>query len=140
MNRAMIAFAIAPLVVPVILFPYLQSMGMPTGVTVLALEIGGVFAYAGCIVFGIPVYLFLTKRQWVSFWVAPPLGFVAGAVAWLGFVVLFPLMLDGGVAAIGRSLRDPAMLKGMVWPGGVLRAAGAIVFWVIARPDRPSTR
>lgn len=138
MNRTIIAFAVAPLAVPVLLVPYLWSMNTQPGMLVLSLEIGVVFAYFGCFVFGVPAYLFLAKRGWTAFWIAPSLGFVAGAVAWIGFAVLFPLLLETGIAGMWRSLRDPATLKGMVWPGGVLGAAVGVLLWLIARPDQKS--
>jgi hypothetical protein len=87
------------------------------------------------IVFGLPLYRLLRGRAWTSFWIAPLPGFLVGAVMWLGFSMVFGLALGEGTFGIRLALTDPSALKGMIWPGGVLGAGVAIVFWLIARPD-----
>jgi hypothetical protein len=50
-----------------------------------------IIAYAGTFLVGLPAYLFLRKKKWTAFWVAPIAGFVVATATWLGLVTLIPL-------------------------------------------------
>jgi hypothetical protein len=56
-------------------------------------------------------------------------------VMWLVFSALFALMLGEGTLGVHLTLTDANMLKGLIWPGGVLGAVVGAAFWLIARPD-----
>ena len=136
MDRTLIALFIAPLVVPILLFPYLRGLLTTNFWLAFGLLVSVIFAYIGVVLLGIPAYLFLRARGWTSFWVAPFLGFAVGAVMWLVFSAVFALALDQGIAGVRSSLSDPGTLSGVLWPGGIVGAAVGVAFWLIARPGR----
>src|SRR5438128_2537313 len=116
-RRVTIALFVAPLMVPVLLVPYLQSMGGAPSFFAFALEVSIVLSYCGTFVLGIPAYLFLRARNWTAFWIAPLAGFIAGFLMWLVFRVLFVLALGQGITGALSKLTDSDILKGAVWPG-----------------------
>lgn len=136
MSRGLIAFIIAPLIAPVLLFPYLRELTTTNVWLAFALVITVIVAYVGAVVLGVPAYLFLRARNCTSFWMAATLGFAIGAAMWLVFSAAFALMLDQGVAGVRSSLADPGTLRGILWPGGIAGAAAGMAFWLIARPDK----
>jgi hypothetical protein len=135
MNRTAIAFFVAPLAATMLLVPYIHSMKAAPSLFVFALEISLVVAYGGSVIFGIPAYLLLRAHNWTAFWIAPLVGFLIGMVMWLVFSALFALMLGEGTLGVHLTLTDANMLKGLIWPGGVLGAVVGAAFWLIARPD-----
>ena len=136
MSRILTAFLIAPLVVPVLLFPYLRGLLTTDLWFAVGLIVAAIVAYVGFAVIGIPAYLLLSARNWTSIWNSLVVGFFAGALMWLVFIAVFALLLEQGGAGILSSLTDMRTLKGVLWPGGVAGAAVGAVFWLIARPDR----
>ena len=136
MSRPVIAFFVAPLAVPVVLFPYVGSI-MPTSTTNLfAIEICTVVAYVGVLIFGVPAYLFLRALRWTAFWIWPILGFIFGGVMWYVFAVLFALSLGEGVSGIRLVFTDANLLRGFLWPGGFSGLIVGTIIWLIARPDQ----
>ncbi len=136
MNRTLVAFLIAPLVVPALMFFYLRGLASTDFWHAFSLVISVIFAYTGVWVLGFPAYLFLRARRWTGFWLAPVLGFVIGAVMWLVFGVALSVSLGHSLAAaIPDVIRDPNMLGGVLWPSGIAGAATGATFWLIARPD-----
>ena len=93
MNRAVVAFVIAPLTAPAVV----GSLGVLSAVMhsfdpievrnpfpdapmiIYVTVIAAAFSYGGAIVFGIPGYLWLRKRGTNAFWAWPALGFGVGA-------------------------------------------------------------
>jgi hypothetical protein len=139
MNRSIIAFLVAPLAAPVLLIPYIRSMTTTSTWFVFALIISAIMAYAGVFIFGVPAYFFLRTRSWTALWIAPLVGFLIGAVMWLVFSAIFALVLDEGISGVRLALTDPATLRGVIWPGGIIGAAIGIILWLIARPDRQTS-
>jgi len=100
MNRAIVAFVIAPLTVPVVvgsfgvvimavhsLSPAAIRNPFPDWPMVIGTTVASaLYSYGGAIVFGIPSYLWLRKRGTKAFWVWPAWGFGVGAAT--GFVLL----------------------------------------------------
>jgi len=140
MNRSIIAFLVAPLTVPVLLLPYIRALSNTFGISVFALEIATVMAYAGAILFGVPAYSFLRARDWTAPWIALIFGFAIGAAMWVVFMVIFALSLGEGASGVLLALTNLGTLKGAVWPGGITGAVTGIIFWMIARPDRQKRR
>lgn len=136
MPRTLIAFYIAPLVVPLLLALTPRELSGTDLSDRLSVVVGAFVAYAGVWAIGGPAYLFLRARRWTSFWLAPLLGFAIGAVMWLVFGVLFGLSLGHSLAGALSLTAQPNFSRGILWPGGVTGAATGIVFWLIARPDR----
>lgn len=137
MNRTLVAFLVAPLVVPAFMLFYLRGLSSTDFWQTFSLVVSVIVAYTGVWVLGFPTYLFLRARQWTSFWLAPVLGFVIGAAMMLVFGVGFTVLLGHSlVSAVSDVMRDPNMLRGALWQGGVAGAATGAVFWLIARPDR----
>lgn len=119
-QRTPIAFLLAPLAVPLIWTVYVASSA-PNGSTSPGLAFQGFFlvfsisalcTYIGVIVFGVPIYLFLRAYGLTAFWIAPVVGFMAGALM---------LSIFGATPAL------------MV--GGPLGAVVGTILWLIARPD-----
>src|SRR6476660_7966925 len=114
MGRTLIALLVAPLVVPILLSPYLRGLLTTNFWLGFGLLISVVVAYIGVVVLGAPAYLFLRARGWTSFWAAPVLGFAGGVVMWFVFSAAFALALDQGIAGVRSSLSDPGTLSGVL--------------------------
>lgn len=127
--RTLIAFLVAPLVVPLIMAVYAMYMvhveinrpgwhTLDTGAVLQAIAwvafFPAIYAYVGVILFGVPAYRFLTARKLTAFWIAPVVGFLSGGT------VMLPMF--GAI---------PAVLI-----GGPLGAVVGTVLWLIDRPDR----
>lgn len=137
MNRTLIAFLVAPLVVPALMFFYLRGLSSTDFWYAFSLVISVIVSYAGVWILGFPTYRFLRARQWTSFWLAPVPGFVIGAAMLLVFGVVLNVSFGHSLAsAVSTVMKDPNMLRGALWPGGVGGAATGVVFWLIARPDQ----
>lgn len=137
MKREAIAVFISPLVVPLLLLPWLLSGQLALGWILTSMVIAALVSYTGTFALGIPSYRFLKSRGLTAAWIACVLGFIIGALMWLVFSVLFPLSLDQGLAGVQFGLTDMHTLRGFVWPGGVLGMIVGVLFWIIARPDQP---
>jgi hypothetical protein len=136
MSRPVIAFLVAPLVVPLFLLPSLYS-GMPDKFWfAVTLIVATITAYAGTFFLGLPAYLFLRARKWTAFWIAPVLGFIAGSVAYCVFVVLFGLSLGSSLSSVMSDFSNVSGLRDLLWPIGPEGAAVGSLLWLIARPDR----
>jgi hypothetical protein len=136
MSRPVIAFLVAPLVVPLFLLPSLYS-GMPDKFWfAVTLIVATITAYAGTFFLGLPAYLFLRARKWTAFWIAPVLGFIAGSLAYCVFVVLFGLSLGSSLSSVMSDFSNVSGLRDLLWPIGPEGAAVGSLLWLIARPDR----
>jgi hypothetical protein len=134
MARAVIAFLVAPLVVPILTTIELRELLSHPEMAGLMLLFSTFTAYMSTFVFGIPTYLFLRARRWTAFRLAPVLGFVAGGLAW---------WLCKSVPVTGSTFHfdpDPSLLRSVLWPFGPLGAVVGSLLWLIARPDRPAIR
>ena len=138
MPRHKLAFLVAPLAVPllVLLWLMLGNLAMPW--LLIAVIIAAATSYAGTFLLGKPAYAFLNAHGQTAAWIAVVTGFVIGATMWLVFSILFPLSLGQGVDGVLFALTDPHSLRGVIYPGGLLGMIVGGLFWVIARPDRPS--
>ncbi len=132
--RTLLAFVVAPLVVPLISTVYfrvrLANMAFPyTFIT------STLVAYLGSLAFGLPIYRFLRARKLTAFWIAPVAGFIAGAMMWYVFLALFGLLFGYSISYVlsglgSRELPDALRL------GGISGASVGTIFWLLARPDR----
>jgi hypothetical protein len=136
MSRKLIAFLVAPLVVPVLMFPYLDGLTTTSFWLGFALAISVIITYVGTVVLGVPGYMLLRGRNWTSLWIAPLLGFAIGAFMWLVFHTAFVLLLDQGMSGVRSALANPSTWEGALWPGGIAGAVVGATLWLIARPDR----
>jgi hypothetical protein len=136
MNRTLIAFLVAPLVVPALLVLYPRELSSTNFKDPLFVVPGAIIAYMAVWMLGGPVYLFLRARHWTGFWVSPIVGFAFGAVMWLVVGMAFSLMLGHSLAGSFSLVADPGFSGGMLWPAGIAGAATGAVLWRIARPDR----
>jgi len=134
MARAVIAFLVAPLVVPILTTIELRELLSQPPLAGLMLLFCTFTAYVGTFVFGIPTYLFLRTRRWTAFWLAPVLGFVAGGLAWW---LCKSVPMTGGTFHFDP---DPRLLRAVLWPFGPLGALVGSLLWLIARPDRATRR
>jgi hypothetical protein len=136
MTRPVIAFLVAPLVVPLFLLPSLVP-GMSDGFWFATTLIVATFtAYAGTVIFGVPAYLFLRARKWTSFWFAPVLGFIGGVLAYCVFIALFGLSLGHSLSSVMATFSNANGLRDLLWPIGPEGAVVGSLLWLIARPDR----
>jgi len=118
--REVIAFMLAPLVVPVVTGLYIGRELDSTGIFgLLIVLIATVAGYVGTLVIGLPLYVLLRKHNATAFLFAPVSGAVIGAVT---------MWLVWSVGDLDR-LRD-------FWGfGALIGAAVGTVLWLIARPD-----
>lgn len=141
MLRTFAAFLIAPLWVPLLLYPYalfvmLPYAGQQRGIVVI---VGLIFSYGGVLLFGLPAFLYLRSRNLTAPWIAVALGFAVGPIVWLMFLFLFGLALGLGVRLSLDTLLSEWTLQKVMMLGvpGLLGALIGITLWAIARPDRP---
>lgn len=141
MNRTALAFAIAPLWVPVLLGggvwlvkDNVQTVPLVTMVSVL-------FSYGGTYLIGAPTFLFLRSRGYTAHWLAVVIGFAVGALTYFLFLFLFSLALGNSVEFTLSTFQtmfaewSPNNLITVGVPG-LLGALVGITLWVIARPDQ----
>jgi hypothetical protein len=119
--RTMIAFYVAPLVAPLITALYLTNAGVSEPQFSLLVAGSGGIAYAGALVLGAPIYLFLRAQNATSFVIAPVVGLIAGAI--------MTAVLSAGF-----------ITSGSLQFGALIGAAVGAVFWLIDRPDCQSTQ
>jgi hypothetical protein len=87
----------------------------------------------GALAFVLPIYVFVQRRRWTAFWIAPIAGFVAAGLIWL-FVRLAELGLSGMAYRHDREYIE--WLRGILWPYGPLGAAVASLLWIWAWLER----
>src|SRR5262249_53753612 len=134
--RHIIAFLLAPYAAPAILAVYYASISGYRPET-NELLYGALFAaYAGAIVFGIPIYVFLRTWRLTAFWIAPVVGFLVGTIMWYALVALFWKIFGRSPLFASSPLVSPEMAFDALRLGGVLGAAVGIILWLIGRPDR----
>ena len=112
--RIVIAFLVAPLL-PAILPAW--RIGLPAYVYVCCL------AYLYQTVVGIPAFLFFSHKTHHQLWPYLLLGFLAGAVS---------------LAAVAITRDDLSRLYFSIGLMGILGACTALIFWLVARPDKKS--
>ena len=134
--RPVIAFLVAPLVVPLFLLPSLYS-GMPDKFWfAVTLIVATITAYAGTFFLAFRRICSCGARRWTAFWIAPILGFIAGSLAYCVFVVLFGLSLGSSLSSVMAGFSNVSGLRDLLWPIGPEGAVVGSLLWLIARPDR----
>jgi hypothetical protein len=81
MTRTVIAFLVAPAMVSIAML--VEWREVPINGLAFTAVFSIAFSYGGVRLFGIPLFLFLQRRQWTSFWTAAIVGGLADPVAWL---------------------------------------------------------
>lgn len=122
-GRTWKAFALAPLVVPLLVTLKFGFAGAPGSVATYVAPIVLAIAYIGTFLFGLPLYLLLRALRLTTFWLAPVVGFLIGIVTMLLFL-----------AIIGE--RNVDMLTEATREGGAPGAVVGALLWLIGRPDR----
>lgn len=119
LRRPILAFLLAPIVVPLL---YLATAFMFGGFLSIGLAVfAGEVAYAAALLGGLPLHIVLSRLGWVSLHDYMVFGFLLGAMSILvseRAPIEFTALMQAGLAALG----------------GVVAAT---VFWLIVRPDRP---
>lgn len=140
-GRVRLAFAVAPLVCPVVVLLG-TALSDPSPRSLLGAVLGGVsvlpLAYIATLLFGVSVYRFLCSRHLTAFWVAPIAGFVAGTGALFFFYLLVAIGL-GVYSSLDKLTTLDGLLLGSFVFGGLLGSPIATIVWLIARPDRATT-
>src|SRR5881398_3560314 len=80
--RVLVAFIVAPVIVPLSVIVWSIDGGVPPVWVMVAGFVSTCVAYGGTLVVGIPLYLFLRARKWTYLWVAATLGYLVGIIAW----------------------------------------------------------
>jgi len=139
MLRPVIAFLISPMAVPLLLAAYFFVPGARrTGLDDLMNVVIALVAYAGAFLVGLPTYLYMREKKWTAFWIAPIAGFMVAVVSWYVFIGLSPLLFGLFLYLLPRISQPEALLMAL-YPIGPIGAITAILLWLIARPDRPTT-
>jgi hypothetical protein len=129
--RVAIAFLVAPLACPLIFYLYaVTAVSLPSDdpslyKNLLMFLVGGstLGVYFYVIVLGIPIYLSMRHYNLTSFWLAPLVGYIAGAVS---------ILLIG----MPRPFSNPELTAMAFKACGPIGAVVCTIFWLIARPDR----
>ena len=137
MPRRTFAFLVAPLAVPLFVLVWSFAGHLALGWRLTMVAIAAILSYSGTLAFGMPAYFLLKARGLTAAWIAGAVGFATVALMWLVFLVLFPLSLGQGFSGVRLGFADFHIVTDVVWPGGVLGTIVGVLFWVIARPDRP---
>jgi hypothetical protein len=150
MNRHVVAFVVAPLVVPIIMSGLaVQVLLTLPSLYWLGLMVAAGVSYAGIVLLGLPAYVALRFRGWTAFWIAPLVGFAAGVIMAISLVAVFVAtlesrMLDPILAMLPDDIRNNQIYFSTDSQGGAALVApgtlGALVgtvLWLIGRPDRP---
>jgi hypothetical protein len=127
MGRIILAFAVAPLVVPVAFAPLMLARQASRDQWILA-PIATALAYGVILIGGIPVVLLYRAMGWSRAWHYALGGFVLGVVAFYGFATdsLGAFAVFGGLGALtaiafwGIGVRGNARLAGPRTPGARL--------------------
>lgn len=143
--RVGIAFAVAPLWVPLIVAPYSARYLFPYPGQhlwiLLSITMSAGFTYLGTIILGLPAFLVLPRYHCTAFWFAPGIGFLTGGVVMLAFRVCFSLALGDNVGvAISAGRINLGQTMTLFAVGGLLGTLVGSTLWVIARPDRKTRR
>ncbi|HXP05004.1 MAG TPA: hypothetical protein VN802_13240 [Stellaceae bacterium] len=133
-ERTGLAFFFAPLIVPL----YALWLGPSGGA--LSLIFGAVAGYGGMLVFGVPTWFIVRLRGWTALWTAVGFGLVYGLVTWFLMGILLSLSLGEGIALAVTLAFETPYRNGALWPGSALGGLVALIFWLIARPDRDPAR
>ena len=131
--RVFMAFVLAPAIAPLIVIVYMIDQEVPPAAVAIASFIASCVAYAGSLIVGIPLYLFLRARKWTYLWVAAALGYLVGVIAWTTLFAI--LSFDDTLSSLQELLRNGKGLSDLIWPGGPLGFAVGVIMWLIARPD-----
>jgi hypothetical protein len=128
MVRTAIAFLVAPML-PALLsgwFVFMNGSHHPLAIFIL---VCGCFYVLQAIV-GVPAYLLLARARQHRIWTYALLGFVG---------VALPFVVFGSMRDLGRTEAGQAAY--VICFVGLLGAISAVVFWLLARPDKvaPST-
>ena len=134
--RIVLAFGLAPLGYPAAIVVLSALNGWPASALASIAWTFLPISYVATPLVGVPLFLFLRRRNLTAFWVAPLAGFVVGAglatsvysLMTFGLGVNSPLR-EGGIASL-------KVLAGLIQNGGLGGAAVGVLLWLIARPDR----
>jgi hypothetical protein len=148
-NRHVVAFLIAPLIVPLVMSALaIQILLEVPSLYWFGLLVALIVSYAGVLLIGAPAYMMLRSRSWSAFWLAPIVGLVAGVIVAMALVLIFSLALKSEtvlsvVARIANAAHwgevfivGPGAAAVVVGPS-ILGALVGTVLWLIGRPDRP---
>lgn len=104
------------------------------GEGIWALRVSALVGYPAMLVLGLPAHLFLKRIARTNIWGYLIAGLLVGAIV---YAVLFSTAIVNNfhlAADSGRSLAPSAAILLLMAFFGVL---SSVVFWAIARPDRP---
>ena len=140
MNRPGLAFLVAPLWVPLVYAPYAALAMFPSAgqahLVVISTIFSALFAYAGAALFGVPTYRLLRRKPRLLLAAAILVGFAAGGLMWLVFLILVALLL--GSTVIGFLSEFWYSPGGAHWVAlayrGALGALVGLTMWFIGRP------
>ena len=129
--RLVIAYIVAPVALPVIELRLWEPRPFSYEIYLAPLYSG--VGALGTLLFGIPIYLYLCKRKWTAFWIAPIAGFIVAGLIWSLVQVVLILQFGTRYLEYHSSLD---WLHDVIWPYGPLGAAVASLLWVLAWLER----
>jgi hypothetical protein len=128
--RSWIAFAVAPLAIPVVLGWVARLDGASRDESALIVTISLIVSYLATFLIGLPLYLLLRAYRLTSFWLAPVVGGIVGGILNITVVSKMIFNFDFNIAT----------LPGSFLIGALEGASVGTILWLIARPDRVSRR
>lgn len=128
MERAILAFAVAPAWVPLGIGLYTDELLMTT--------ISGILAYIGAVVAGLPIFIALRSSAYAG-WLSAPIGclvaMIFAVLTWFGFSLALGHDLAYSISSVRQLLAsDPTLF----FLPGMLGGLGGLTAWVIATPRR----
>lgn len=125
--RVLAAFIVTPLVPPVLAF-LLSNSRDGAWVAKFALP----FSIATTLVIALPLHMLFRKLEWASVWAYMLIGACCGVAA-----VMF-LFASTVMNAFAMHAQEPwTSIAALSVIFGVLGCLSGLVFWLVARPDRP---
>ncbi len=127
----MVAFVVAPIAPGLVLATIFLAYGKILDAED-ALRANVVLGYPVAIALGLPIYLLFVRQRWTAW----PFYLAAGATIGVVFYWVMPMFIDAAMRLDGID-GGHMVFSATVLPVAMACAAfAAIVFWLIARPDR----
>ncbi len=118
-RRTLLAFVLAPAVVPIVVFVLTVAEDTHLRERLLVAGVYATFTYGAAIIFGIPALILFERKGWTRWWQYTAAGAAIGFAVMMMFWIARPPMPDVRVFLIFAGIGS----------------ASALVFWALSRPS-----